>query len=137
MIDFCKAIKPKQIARTTRSSRRITKTIKCANCKEGPEMFPQKGEGYWGYDQWGEVFTYTADDSEGRLEVYKTREEAKKAVEIQWAKQRVAHKIAVLNDGWKPDWTDQESKYFIKCHMGRGKSVLMIDSYVHTKKQPD
>jgi hypothetical protein len=78
-----------------------------------PKMFPQEGEAYCYYNKFGRVECHTATDSNGRLNVYKTKEETEKARDIQWAKQRVAHAIAIENGGWKPDWGHANvPKYF-------------------------
>ena len=100
-------------------------------CKK-PKMFPQEGERYCYYNWEGNVtFTYT-NNSNGRLNVYKTKEEAEKARDIQWAKQRVAHAIAVENEGWKAYWNDiKQFKYIICLNKG-----LTIDRYWSTKVQP-
>jgi hypothetical protein len=109
-------------------------TKKIANCKDEPKMFPQKGEEYWHWNQMGSIFSNKTHGSEGRLNVYKTKEEAERARDIQWAKQHVAHRIAVLNDGWTPDWSDiQTRKYFL----AKDTYDLRIDHNLFHKLQPN
>lgn len=97
-----------------------------------PKMFPQEGEEYWFYDWQGNVTSGYAADSKGRLNAFRTKEEAIKARDIQWAKQRVAHAIAVENDGWKPNFEVGDMKNYAICiHYG-----LIIDWYSSIKMQP-
>lgn len=45
---------------------------------------------------------------------YRTQEEAQQALERQKAIGRVTHRIYELNDGWEPDWSDEnQEKYNI------------------------
>ena len=76
-------------------------------CKK-PKMFPQEGEQYWFYGPDSGIYFNMANDSNGRLNAFRTKEEAIKARDIQWAKQRLSHAIAVKNKGWEPDWNDNE-----------------------------
>lgn len=107
---------------------------KIANCKDEPKMFPEKGEYYWYYDSCGVVRASTASDSKGRLNASRTEEEAKKAAGIQWAKQRVAHRIAVLNDGWVPDWKDSYTRKYIIRRIN--PTAFEADYYGTVKLQP-
>lgn len=102
-------------------------------CKK-PKMFPQEGETYWYYNDFGIVYCPIAADLNARLNAYRTKEEPIKARDIQWAKQRVAHAIVVENEGCVPDWkTDNNSKHSIVLVYGR----LEIDYHFRTKMQPD
>lgn len=44
----------------------------------------------------------------------------------QWAK--------LKNEGWKPDFTDDETKYYISCECSYGVKKLKIDWYINSVK---
>lgn len=44
--------------------------------------------------------------------VYKTKKEAEKARDIQFAKVRLRNAIAEANGNWTPDWNDDNTKKF-------------------------
>lgn len=78
------------------------------------------GQPYWNARDWGFVSFMTETECElndyhyltGNY--YRTREEAEKALERQKAIGRVTHRIYELNDGWEPDWSDEnQEKYNI------------------------
>lgn len=106
---------------------------KITNCDK-PKMFPQEGEKYWTFDSYGNVNINNTSDSNGRLNAYKTKQEAEKARDIQLAKQRVAHTIAIRNDGWIPDWNaDKDKKY----HSYLYKGELAITYYSYSRQLPN
>lgn len=76
---------------------------------ENNKLFPQKGDTYWYSSAAGEIYYNVANDSEGRLNCYKTKEDAVKSRDIAWAKQRVIAAIEIANNGWKPDWEDKNT----------------------------
>ncbi len=43
-----------------------------------------------------------------------TREEATKERARRTAETKIVKRIAELNDGWKPDWSNTQSKYFVE-----------------------
>lgn len=111
---------------------------KIANCKDEPKMFPQEGEEYWFSFPAGGIERTPARSSGGRLNAFRTKEEAQKAADIQWAKQRVAHRIAILNDGWVPDWDNREAyKYYISRHFDTADIELGVGISASAKIQPD
>lgn len=65
---------------------------------------------------------------------FETREEAKQQLKErkllfklkQWAKEK--------NDGWEPDFTDDETKYYISCECSYGVKKLKIDWYINSVK---
>lgn len=101
--------------------------------KEEIKIFPRKGERYYFAYPWGKIGTEVAEDSNGRINVYKTEEEAEKARDIGLAKARVKHAIEVANDGWKVDWMRPQHKYeiLLECY----KLEVRIQYY--EKTQPD
>lgn len=101
-------------------------------CKK-PKMFPQEGDEYWYWDVSGYVHSAKAYNSNGRLSTYKTEEEASKARDIQWAKQRVAHAIAVENDGWVPDWKNDNH---LKNSIYLTSNMLEAEYHYMAKTQP-
>ena len=44
----------------------------------------------------------------------------------QWAK--------LKNDGWEPDFTDDETKYYISCECSYGAKKLKVDWYINSVK---
>ena len=102
--------------------------------RDEPKIFPQEGEEYWQYTKIGYTLAAIANDSEGRLNAFRTEEECIKARNIQWAKQMVIHAISVLNKGWEPDWDNySEDKYFIAYTEDR----LILDCVATIKTQPN
>lgn len=101
--------------------------------KEEIKIFPRKGERYYFAYPWGKIGTEVAEDSNGRINVYKTEEEAEKARDIGLAKARVKHAIEVANNGWKVDWTISQFKYEIYLN----EYKLEARYPYHMKTQPD
>ena len=98
-----------------------------------PKMFPQEGDTYWDYDTAGFVAECNALDSDGRVNAYRTKEEAEKARDIAFAKQRVKYAIEVANEGWYPDWSKRDDKYFIVNNTADNKLESIAST--HYKQQ--
>lgn len=83
--------------------------------------FPLKGDKYWSYDNMFEkVHSRTCVDDEGRLNAFKTHEEAQDAMELAWIEKRITDRITELNQGWTPNWEDEddEKKYYFEYSEG-------------------
>ena len=76
--------------------------------------FPIKGDEYYYYFPWGRIDACYTHDNEIRPNTYKTREEAEKAYNKAVALEKVKRRIVELQGDWKPDWTDDEVKYYIQ-----------------------
>lgn len=64
--------------------------------------------------------------------VYKTREEAKKALARQKAIIRVNDRIDELNDGWEPEWGDEERKYnFLQHRVCWPAATFIVDTVIN------
>lgn len=65
---------------------------------------------------------------------FKTKEEAEQHLKErkllfklhQWAKEK--------NDGWEPDFTNDEIKYYISCECSYGGKKLKVDWYINSVK---
>lgn len=78
------------------------------------EPFPQLGDKYYYITTKGNICSAVAIDSDTHIYVYQTKEEAKKELDIELAKQRLKHAIQTINNGWTPNWNDSdETKFFI------------------------
>lgn len=78
------------------------------------KIFPQDGDIYWYYLTNGIIRSSRSNDSNKRINAYRTKEEAIEAKDIAFAEDRLKHAIAVANSGWTPDWSDMKtSKYYI------------------------
>lgn len=78
-----------------------------------PVVFsPKADEIYWCVDLDGSIMEYHWNDCRTGKNIlaygniYKTKEEAEKAKDIQFAKVRLRNAIAEANQGWKPDWNN-------------------------------
>lgn len=105
--------------------------------KKEPKIFPQYDKSYWAYSADGSVYNSTAGDSGGRVNAYRTKEEAEKARDIAFAKARLEHAIEVANDGWYPDWEDCYSiKYLFM--LDTESNMILISGYSDDDKmQPN
>lgn len=86
--------------------------------KESTYWEPKDGERYYHVGNFGYAVgtNYDGEADERNFNtnlVFKTREEAKRALLKQQAKMRVIKEIARLNEGWKPNWNDTKPKYYI------------------------
>ena len=71
-----------------------------------------------------------------RYRVFKTREEAEKYAEYVKAEETLRRVIAEANEGWLPDWSNEDSlkyKILYRCDLDR----LSIDSYSVSKLLPN
>jgi len=71
--------------------------------------------------------------------VFPTGEAAQLAVDIQKAKNKVRYRIAELNEGWAPDFTDNTTKYNIiiennnSLNLSTSIVVKVLPSYMYLK----
>ena len=86
---------------------------------------------------WDTLFYYMSEEDMNKFEqgqYFETREEAEQYLKErkllfklhQWAKEK--------NDGWKPDFTDDETKYYISCECSYGAKKLKVDWYINSVK---
>ena len=86
------------------------------NKLEKIKHFPSEGEIYYFYTPMGTVCsnTVTNDDVEDlKVNVFKTRDEAKEAYNKAVAVEKVKRRIIELQGDWKPDFNDNSSKYTV------------------------
>lgn len=96
-----------------------------------PKMFPQVGEVIYAFDSYGDILIGYAKDKK-YVNVYRTEKEAEKARDIAFAKQRLKYAIEVANEGWTPDWKDDNYKYCFTLYSG----TIYIDHFLGYKHQP-
>ena len=99
--------------------------------KESTYWLPKVGEKYYHMRHFGDVVSseYDSDVDEKVFEtqlVFKTREEAKKTLLKQQAKIRVIKEIARLNEGWKPNWNENDEKHHIGFTHGLGELISIV-----------
>ena len=81
-----------------------------------PEVFkhfPSTNDEYYYYTSIGDVWSNTAPDNDLRVNIYKTKEEAKKAYNKAVAIEKIKRRILELQGDLKPDFSDTFSKYTI------------------------
>ena len=86
------------------------------NKLEKIKHFPSEGEIYYYYTPMGTVCsnTVTNDDVvDLKVNVFKTRDEAKEAYNKAVAVEKIKRRIIELQGDWKPDWSDTSNKYTI------------------------
>ena len=76
--------------------------------------FPSQGEIYHFYTSSGAIHFNEASNDGFKINVFKTREEAQKACLTAVALEKVKRRLLELQGDWKPDWTDDEVKYYIQ-----------------------
>lgn len=111
-------------------------------------LFIPKGiEQCWVFDKEGNIYAhiyaggYIDTGISKTTQVYRTREQAEKALAKQQATIRVKKRIAELNDGWKPDWEDEDQcKYELYWDFAARKAAIscvstakMIDNTLYLK----
>ena len=118
----------------------------CTPCEPLKKLFevelPEDGEKlYFIRDLYGtvssKIFNINTMSDIKRFEnglYFETEEEAEQHLKEQrlwfkikkWAKEK--------NDGWEPDFTDDETKYYISCECNYGVKKLKIDWYINSVK---
>ena len=94
------------------------------------KSFPQKGDIYFMVTATCAIASDVCETDDGRFQVFRTKEDAEKFYDVECARKRVKDEIKRLNDGWTPDWkNDDESKYFTRLVY----NGLAIDSYKYSK----
>lgn len=76
--------------------------------------FPSSGEYYHYYMSNGTLCSNTAYNDDLKVKVFKTRAEAHKAYNKAVALEKIKRRLLELQGDWKPDWTDDEIKYYIQ-----------------------
>lgn len=97
-------------------------------------MFPQEGDKYWTYFGDGSIEWMTARKF-NYCNAYRTKEEAERARDIAFAKQRLKSAIEVANKGWVPNWNCSSIKYTFFYETNN--NTLSITYYTFTKHQPN
>lgn len=90
--------------------------------KKEEKPFPQICDTYYFIDQWG-ILNYTvAQNNNGRFQVFKTKDEAINFYNVECARKRVKDEIKKLNDGWTPNWNNEDQlKYYLYLFNKKGK----------------
>lgn len=97
---------------------------------------PKRYEEYWYVNSLLQVQSLVNADNLGdRYRTFKTEEEAKRYAEYIKAEETLKKAIADLNQGWVPDFNnDNQIKYFI--YYRADSRSLFIDSWYHRKEHP-
>jgi hypothetical protein len=104
------------------------------------KFFPQEGDTYWYFSVVGTIFNFMGADNVSFVNAYKTKEEAEKARDVAVAKHKLKQIIEWKNEGWKPDWDNNEQpKYFFNIEnvLKSPKNRILTDWYSLTKVQPN
>lgn len=83
------------------------------NKPEEFKHFPSTNDKYYYYTSMGDVWDNTAPDNDLRVNIYKTKEEAKKAYNKAVALEKVKRRLLELQGDWKPNFNDTFNKYLI------------------------
>lgn len=83
------------------------------NKPEEFKHFPSTNDKYYYYTSIGDVWDITASDNDLRVNIYKTKEEAKKAYNKAVALEKVKRRLLELQGDWKPNFNDTFNKYLI------------------------
>lgn len=81
-----------------------------------PEIFnhfPSTNDKYYYYTSIGDVWDNTAPDNDLRVNIYKTKEEAKKAYNKAVALEKIKRRLLELQGDWKPNFNDTFNKHII------------------------
>lgn len=90
------------------------------NKPEEFKHFPSTNDKYYYYTSIGDVWDNTAPDNDLRVNIYKTKEEAKKAYNKAVAIEKVKRRILELQGDWKPNFNDTFSKHIIAYNYYKG-----------------
>ena len=94
--------------------------------------FPSNGDEYYYYTSTGTVCKNTAGDYELKVNVFKTRDEAKEAYNKAVAVEKIKRRIIELQGDWKPNWTDTGEEKF--CIMyDHIKKLFITDCWYMTE----
>lgn len=111
-----------------------------------PEIFnhfPSTNDKYYYYTSIGDVWDNTAPDNDLRVNIYKTKEEAKKAYNKAVALEKVKRRLLELQGDWKPNFNDTSIKHIIaysyyKGHFGYDEwtkiNFLTLIPYIKTSE---
>ena len=113
------------------------------NKPEEFKHFPSTNDKYYYYTSIGDVWDNTAPDNDLRVNIYKTKEEAKKAYNKAVALEKVKRRLLELQGDWKPNFNDTSIKHIIaysyyKGHFGYDEwkkiNFLTLIPYIKTSK---
>ena len=82
-------------------------------------------EGYWVDDDSDINKEYLSVVYSEQKNIFKTEKQAKKAL----AMAQLSQLMAVYNDGWEPDWGDDETKYTINREFNKIKKTAWYHTY--------
>ena len=105
------------------------------NKLEKIKHFPSEGEIYYFYTPMGTVCsnTVTNDDVEDlKVNVFKTRDEAKEAYNKAVAVEKIKRRIKELQGDWKPNWLDDGEEKFCIMH-DHFKKLFITDCWYLTE----
>ena len=83
------------------------------NKPEEFKHFPSTNDKYYYYTSIGDVWDNTAPDNDLRVNIYKTKEEAKKAYNKAVALEKIKRRLLELQGDWKPNFNDTFNKHII------------------------
>ena len=113
------------------------------NKPEEFKHFPSTNDKYYYYTSIGDVWDNTAPDNDLRVNIYKTKEEAKKAYNKAVALEKVKRRLLELQGDWKPNFNDTSIKHIIaysyyKGHFGYDEwtkiNFLTLIPYIKTSE---
>ena len=91
--------------------------------------FPSKGDEYYYYLSTGTICSNTAGDDELRINIFKTRNEARKAYKKAVAVEKVKRRILELQGDWRSNFDDDSSKIVIFYNYNN----IRFECSTHTK----
>ena len=112
-------------------------------CKPSNELwFPEDGTKAWCISSTGEIcasIDWLVDDKYDLYKhklghIFKTKEEAEHKLAVIDAEYAVRNRIHQLNNGWTPDWSN-EDEYKYQVYLYKGK--LQVDYSLYSKFKPN
>lgn len=105
--------------------------------------FPQKNDRYYYVDADGKINSSKAFDSDGRFQVFRTKEDAEKFYKVECARKRVKDEIKRLNDGWTPNWNNINQPKCYVCFFNekgtiekvRAYTIKVVDNFMYLKNE--
>lgn len=95
---------------------------------------PAEGDNFFYVDAWGSTRQgFANDDYTPRYRIFKTQEEAQAYLEYVKAEEALKAEIARLNEGWWPDWNNNNQ---IKCFIYLGNHLDWSSCFTN-KRQPN
>ncbi len=102
------------------------------NKLEKIKHFPSEGEIYYFYTSIGTIHVNSVSNDDLKVNVFKTRDEAKEAYNKAVAVEKIKRRIKELQGDWKPNWLDEGEEKF--CIMyDHIKKLFITDCWYMTE----